>query len=409
MDEGSKKRILFVDDDKHLLNGLRRMLRKMKDRWDMDFANGGQEALDALRLNKYDVIVSDMLMPGISGVRLLEHVRERYPGTIRFMLTGCSKEPLNEHAIMCAHQMVAKPCDTDELINMIEHSLSLHDGIKSHKAAQVMAQMRSIPSMPRIYQRVIKTLRKPHCSLRRVGRIIAEDIGMSSKMLQVANSAFYGKSGHIADPTRAVVHLGLRTVEALVLTHGVFSTLTEEQMKDFWVDGIHEHCVRVGLLTKKICKLEGMSEEELELASMAGILHDAGLMILVSEFPEEYRRAIELSRSEHISIYESECEEIKMTHAELGGCLLDLWGLPNAIIEAAAMHHDPGLSEGRGFSILAAVYAADVIDHELCSSPGGGWVKGADMEYIEKMGLSEKLQQWRKLHLPTGDRELEYV
>jgi putative nucleotidyltransferase with HDIG domain len=239
--------------------------------------------------------------------------------------------------------------------------------------------------------------------------MIAKDIGMSAKILQLVNSAFYGSGSDIADVVQAVVYLGLKTIAALVLTSGVFSKLPEDIMKEFSVEALQQHCVRVGALAKAICKSLQMSPDELDMASMAGILHDAGKIVLISKMPDQLREAVTLSRQRKVPFYEIERELIDITHAELGGCLLELWGIPTKIIEVATYHHEPPQDFAAEFGILWAVHIANAIDHELCCGLADGYSPGLDMSCITRLGVADKYQQWRRIHLPTLTQEHEHV
>ena len=98
----NKVRIIFVDDEPNILDGLRRMLRSMRSQWDMTFANSGQEALDTLAEKPFDVIVSDMRMPGIDGAQLLNEVKDLYPQMIRIALYGqTSNESILRRLDLC--------------------------------------------------------------------------------------------------------------------------------------------------------------------------------------------------------------------------------------------------------------------------------------------------------------------
>jgi YesN/AraC family two-component response regulator len=85
------KRILFVDDESRVLDGLRRMLYAQRQRWEMEFALGGEAALEACEKGAFDVVVSDMRMPGMDGATLLGHIRDRYPSSARVILSGFSE------------------------------------------------------------------------------------------------------------------------------------------------------------------------------------------------------------------------------------------------------------------------------------------------------------------------------
>ena len=405
----TRKRILFLDDDVNVLSGIRRMMRDERDEWKMEFVSHAADALSVMEDDHYDVVVSDLRMPGMNGVEFLEEVRSKYPETIRFILSGYSEQPLQEQAVMVAHQFVSKPCDASRLKSLITRSFALRDKLKSETVTKVLSKLRNLPVMPDVYNNIINILKTPNANPRQIGEMIASDIGMSAKTLQVTNSAFYGLANEIVDPVHAVVYLGLKTVEALVLTHGVFAELSEKSVKDFFVDGLQSHCFRVGTLTKKICKAHQMSQEDIEVATMAGILHDAGKMVLISQFPDEYREIILRSRAECVGADHIESQLLGVSHAELGGCLLNLWGLPNAIIEAATYHHHPGHHVSDELTVVSAVHAANAIDHQLCSGLGDGFASQIDRDYFEAFQVSKQLKKWQQLHLPTDIEEYENV
>lgn len=407
MDE--KKRILFVDDDRSVLDGLRRMLHKMRGEWKMEFVARTSDAMKVMKNMHYDIVISDLRMPTTDGVQFFEKVRKKYPGTIRFMLSGYSEQPLQGRAARCVHQFISKPCDAEQLKKLISRAFALRDRLRSKEVSKIVSALRSLPVMPKVYQDVINLLAEPECSPRKIGKMIGRDIGMSAKILQMVNSAFYGRAGRIVDPVHAVVYLGLKTVEALVLTEGVFSKLSERKSKKFHAAALQEHCVRVGALARNICRAEHMSEEDLDVASMAGILHDTGKMILIANFSDQFAEAIRISRAGRIPLYQVEFDLLNVTHAQLGGCLLELWGIPNTIIEAATFHHEPWQCLSDEFSTTSAVYIADAIDHQLCCGLGDGWREDIDMDCLEQFDLTDKWHKWCGMCLPVEAGEYNYV
>src|SRR3984885_964162 len=114
------KRILFVDDEKQILDGIRRLLSDQSDLWEMQFAQGGEEALKLCQASRFNVVVSDMRMPGMDGATLLGHVRDLFPDATRLILSGYSDVGLATRAISVAHRILAKPCDPIELQTTIE-------------------------------------------------------------------------------------------------------------------------------------------------------------------------------------------------------------------------------------------------------------------------------------------------
>src|SRR5580698_5032500 len=119
------KRILFVDDEKQILDGIRRLLSDQADVWEMQFALGGEEALTLCQASTFDVVVSDMRMPGMDGATLLGQVRGLFPDAARLILSGYSDVALATRAISVAHRVLAKPCDAVELQSTIESLCTL--------------------------------------------------------------------------------------------------------------------------------------------------------------------------------------------------------------------------------------------------------------------------------------------
>src|SRR4051812_42002217 len=103
-------RILFVDDEPELLNGLSKALRKQRGRWEMVFAVGPDAALEELARSRFDVVLSDMRMPQIDGAQLLARARDLDPGVFRIILSGYSDRDSLRRSLAVAHQFFDKPC-----------------------------------------------------------------------------------------------------------------------------------------------------------------------------------------------------------------------------------------------------------------------------------------------------------
>ncbi|MBN1818333.1 MAG: HDOD domain-containing protein [Sedimentisphaerales bacterium] len=405
MSETRPIRLLFVDDDLNVLNGLRRMLYGMRGQWKMEFVHKAVDALKVMEATSYDVVISDLRMPDMDGIAFLQAVREKYPDTIRFMLSGYMDKALQTQAAQCVHQFISKPCDAEQLKVLVTRALALYNRLRSGNVTKILSRIESLPVMPEVYQEVIDMFHRPSCSLRQIGQAIAKDVGMSSKILQVVNTAFYGQETKIIDPVHAVSYLGQKAAEALIITSGVFGMLPNKKIRQFSIMGLQEHCIRVGALAREICKIHDLDEQEQETATMAGILHDAGKMVLILHFEEELVRAIAQSKQQGLPMHQIEQETLGVTHGELGGCLLDLWGLPNTIIEAVTYHHEPTHCVNQEFSVISAVHIADAVDREYCCEIGWGYPEVLDTKYVDQLGLADKIETWRRLHLPDLQEE----
>lgn len=112
----SRKRVLFVDDEQEVLEGLRNLLRRNRHEWDMVFALGGYEALAELSRGTVDVVVTDMRMPGMDGAQLLAQVKTVSPSTARLVLSGHAEKEAILRALPVAHQFLSKPCGGGTLL-----------------------------------------------------------------------------------------------------------------------------------------------------------------------------------------------------------------------------------------------------------------------------------------------------
>jgi DNA-binding NtrC family response regulator len=118
------KRILFVDDETAVLDGIRTMLRKKRNEWHLEFANSGAKALELLEQNRFDLICSDMRMPGMDGAQLLTLVSKRWPLIARIVLSGHAELSQTAQMRMVAHESLGKPCNAEQLQSTIDRFLS---------------------------------------------------------------------------------------------------------------------------------------------------------------------------------------------------------------------------------------------------------------------------------------------
>ena len=260
----TKKRILFVDDEPNILKGLQRMLRSMRHKWDMKFAGGGTEALEILSRETFDVVVSDMRMPGMDGVQFLTTVKKRYPMMVRIILSGHSDQEMILKSIHPAHQYIAKPCNSEKLISTLTRTCTLQNFLDHPDLRQIIAKTDSLPSLPPLYTDILNELRSPEASLKRVGNIIEKDLSMSAKILQMVNSSFFGIPRHISGIPQAVILLGVDTLRSLILTIGIFSKLEASTATTRQIKQVYKHSINTGIIAREIAIYENASKKTVD-------------------------------------------------------------------------------------------------------------------------------------------------
>jgi len=390
-------RVLFVDDDPNVLSGLRRMLHSMRGQWEMAFATGGHEALAILEKQPHDVVVSDMRMPQMDGAELLSEVRRRYPQTIRIILSGHSDHEMILNSIGPTHQYLTKPCEPSVLRGTIERALALSQLLADEGTRAVIGQMESVPSMPALFTELVDELQSPNASLQTVAEIISRDVGMTTQILHLVNSAFFGLRREISSPAAAVTYLGLNTVMALVTTLHIFQRVDEAAHGWLNLDAMWRHSMGTASLARAIARDVSTDKKLIEDAFAGGLIHDLGRIILGTSFPDRYREIMERSKREQRPLIEVERETFGATHAEVGAYLIGIWGLPNPIAEALAFRHRPSQVKTTDFTPLTAVHVACALDHQARDGGSDPARVMLDEEYLRSMGLQDKVGRWREL------------
>ncbi len=391
------KQLLFVDDEPKLLDGLKRSLRPMREEWNMTFVTSGAEALQTLERAPFDVIVSDMRMPAMDGAQLLSEVRQRFPQVVRIVLSGQSDKELIYQSIAATHQYLDKPCETELLKATVMRACALRDLLGSDSLRQLVTGMHQIPSQPTLYAEIRKEAESKTASIRAIGAIISKDMGMTAKMLQLVNSAYFGLRGTVSTAAQAVNLLGLDTVQALVLTVHVFSQFASTHGLGFNIDRLWEASTKTGALARAIARAEQGSALMIDQAYTAGLLHDVGSLVFAANVLERYDATLKTSHDKGISVWEVECQEFGASHADVGAYLLGLWGLGDPIVEAVAFHHRPSDCVGSTFSTLTAVHVASVLQEELSQPPTGDVTSQIDSTYLDRLHLTDRLPHWREV------------
>jgi HD-like signal output (HDOD) protein len=371
------------------------MLRPMRQAWEMAFVQSGNEALRVLEQTPFEVIVSDMRMPGMDGAALLTAVRARWPHMVRLALSGQSQQEAVLRSVGPTHQYLAKPCDAETLIGTVARACALRDVLADENLKRIVSQLTSLPSLPALYTAIVSELQSPQSSVQRVGAIITQDVSMSAKILQLVNSAFFGLRRHVASPTEAVCMLGLEAIKALVLSAHVFTQFRVVAREPVSFELLWQHNLATGTLAKRIAVCENAEPRVADHALMAGLLHDVGRLILVSQCPDTYAQVVELARREGGTLVQAEQRLLNTTHAAVGAYLLALWGLPDPIVEAVAYHHGPQQCPHPQFGVVTVVHIADVLADE-CHGVAGVEPVALDREHLRTLGLEAHIPVWRQ-------------
>ena len=392
-----RMRILFVDDEEMVLRMLRMAVASMRsEEWEACFVSSGSEALELLARQTFDMVVSDMRMPGMNGAQLLNEVFKLHPATFRVILTGFVEQERVMETLGTAHQFLSKPFQLDALKEVLRRAAMLKQRLRGSEARRLVSQTGCVPSVPDVYFKILEALQEPDCPIERIAELAITDPGLTSKLLQLVNSAFFGFSSPVSNAKEAVMLLGTSTVRSLALTCRLFSAFRIEASNEFSLEQVWGHSWRVARAGEQIARLERSDLVVTDQAFTAGLLHDLGKLVLAhgtrSHYPALVRRACQQNRP--LSALES--ETYGASHAEVGACLLQLWGLPSALVEAVLWHEHPGAHPAVGFSPAVAVHVANALDHEFHRQVKGPVPPPLDLTCLERLQLASRLPAWRE-------------
>lgn len=391
------KRILFVDPEPQTLQGLEELLDPHHVEWEISVVGSVALALERLDREVYDVVVADSHIPGTDGSTFLARVRQEQPTILRLLAVDpADRETLNRVSSE-AHGTLAKPCSTNVLRTMLSRGCALQEILTSQRIRRLVAGLEMLPSAPSVYFDFLEAMRRPETSVEDLGDVIARDIGLTAKVLQIVNSAMFGLKERIVSTGHAVTFLGIETLKSLILSVQTYSQFEEDKVKGVSLTQVWEHSMRVASFARAIARAERSTTKDQDAAFLAGMMHDCGKLVMAVNRPERFKAAIVFAERENGDSVEYEQRLFGASHGALGAFVLNNWSLPMSVVEAVALHHTPSQSVDLSFSPLCAVHVANCIVHIDLDRDDEPEIPGLDLEYLSRLGLERRLPRWMQV------------
>lgn len=226
----------------------------------------------------------------------------------------------------------------------------------------------ALPTFPAVASRLIEEVARPDATAEEIGRILANDPGLTARTLKLANSDFYGFPRKVGSVELAVLVLGPATIRDLVLTSSVVQALGQAGSA---LEGLWNHSMACGIAARGLaerCRYRLTGD-----AYAAGLLHDIGKVVLRQNDPERFDAVLALCRAQRVPAEDAERGLFGSDHAQVGGWLAERWGLPAEIAEAIACHHRPDAAT-RNAALASLVHIAN----SLAERAGYSWASGLD-------------------------------
>jgi HD-like signal output (HDOD) protein/CheY-like chemotaxis protein len=390
-------RILFVDDEPNVLQGMQRMLYKMRNQWEMAFASSAAKALDLFRTRRFDVVVSDMRMPEMDGAELLARIKAEWPEVVRIVLSGYSEYEAVMRTVGPAHQYLAKPCDSDRIVATVTRALKLRSYLHSSQLRQVLAGMGPLPSPPQSYMALVQEFDRSTASVASVSDIIGRDVAMSAAVLKMVNSPFFGFSSEVNVPMQAVRLLGFDLIRSLVLRVGIFRHFEGNRFLEKRIEAISEESLIYVKAVRLISQSLRLSERSRDQATCAALLSEIGILVMLDYSPERFDGATHVG-SQGADVVTAERKYFNASHCEIGAYLLGLWGFSDPVVEAVAFHHEPQRAMDNEPSATTALHIVQTVCRAVRNRVGKNEpVPELDLSYLKKIGVEADVAKFRNL------------
>jgi len=397
-----KRAIIFVDDERNILDGLRRSLRKLRRDWNMEFANNGEEALNKLSQGSFDVIVTDMRMPGMDGAELLYRVHERYPQMLRIVLSGQCEEEATIRAVKNAHFFLSKPCNVEELQKILGDCFCFISTVGNDEAKSLALGLEKVPILSSTINSIRELIEAGEEDTGKYGDLVVTDPPLAGKLLNLVHSQFFVTAEKPFSVRKAVELITVRIIGTLIGKYELFDVIDENIPGTGLIRETYKTSVIASRIAVRLSEMEALSEDQSIIVYKSTLFSDIGIPIFVVSKGTEYVEAV--GNSSMVSLSSIERERFGFSHDELGALLLCSWGFPAGVVEFVRSHHTVGNWDS--YSKLNGVACAGIyLAYGLREGDPSKYMSSSIVNYITSCGLSSSLDDMVRIAEESGEPE----
>ncbi|MFI4866187.1 MAG: HDOD domain-containing protein [Steroidobacterales bacterium] len=395
------RRILLVDAAPAAVAQLQQSLQLLRPQWEVATSTAVTPAMVTLSQRRFDAVVCDIGTAALDGPQLLTQVRDRHPNLVRLCLTASTDDDAFLLAMPVTHQFLGKPCNVENLCEVLDRICSLRDILRSGAIHELIGNLKALPATPHTFQALSEAIARPNAHAADISQIVSNDTALSIKVLQLANSAFYRRGAPVTSIQAAISYAGLEMIKSLALSACVFSALDASPAAIKRLQDLQGRSLRKAHFARMLLRESRHADE----AFTAALLLDIGQAVLALSAPDKFEQMIELARASGRAWHEVEPEVFGAAHPEVGAYLLGLWGLPLDLIEAVAYHHTPSRVQHAHTSMLAAVHVADAVVDATADRPAK-LLDRLDASFVARTGVSRCLTAWN-IHLDADELQAQ--
>jgi len=384
-------RVLFVDDEPLMREFYSMIGGMLGEEFEISVVGSGREGLAFLEHTPVDIVVSDLVMPEMNGREFMSEVAQRHPESMRIVLSAYEDQLTVAQCLMFGHRYFSKPFDLKDLSGILRRICRLKHQVGGEMIKRVVSGLGALPTPPDVYFRLTKALDSDLASLDEITSIIEQDPGLTVKLLQIANSAYFGMARRVVTPAEAVQVVGFEVLRAVVLCLHAFKFYQTRTIRSFTPGQLWEHSIQTAYGARRLAAFERLPAVQCDETFVSALLHDIGKLVMAANADAEYQLVMRRSREEGRPAEQIEREVFGATHAQVGAFLLGLWGLPDPVVSNVEMHHDLRNLESKVFSPGLAIHIAQ------CLQPSTLAVNRLDTSYLEELGLQGRVPEWQRV------------
>jgi HD-like signal output (HDOD) protein/CheY-like chemotaxis protein len=393
-----KKNILFVDENENVISGIQRQLRSYREQWQLFFATNANQALELMEQNSIDLIISDMMLPKMRGDELLKIVGDRYPMTVRLILSGLTDEASLKSALQVAHQYLSKPCSAETLRETISQVFKIQFCLDNFRIAKTLGDASQLPSLPSIYHELNAAIGDEKTTVKDLAKIFSRDMVLTAKLLHLINSPYFGMNRVISNLEEAINLIGIKKLNNLVVSVHVKSAFPVTDPKvESYMEYLWKEAGRVSELARLISLAENQDEDRPDQAFLGGLLHNMGLLIFLSQGGEKLKSLLSHVAGTSQPVTELETAIYGFTRSEAAAYVLSLWKIPPRIIEAIMLQNSPNETDYDGMNALTAVHvAACLLKPQKLKGTDRLFDMTLDEHYLKRINKLNRLPVWQE-------------
>ena len=387
-------RVLFVHKD---IKELTEITSFVSMEYAVFTSSNSSEALMIIDRQSIDLIYCDMKQLASDGTPLLEKVREIFPNVIRVVLGDKENDEaiINALSKNIAKVCLYKPWNSEKILRLIDQVFEAERKLHEAKLLSSIINMTDLPTIKASYQKIIQLI-DDDSEIEDIAKAIESDPAISAKILRIANSAYYGV--RTASIKQAFMYLGFKNIRDLVLSSAVFDMFNADDLPSRLFQPLWQQAFVTSKIIHTLYKM--MGKKAPSFITSAGVLMNIGIVFFLQSFTELYMKLIqEVKQGQEDgrvpSLESMEMEMFGVTHSIAGGYLLNWWGMPFQIVEAALYHHSPLCDAVINKEYLCILHVAEHFSAQLLHFENHDRFDENALTYlgISPAGLSRKLSE----------------